>query len=178
MDPTLTQTEPCSPAPAILVAEDDTDVRTVISKILSYGGYRVIEAENGEEAVAKFIQHKDAVRLVVMDVIMPKKNGDDAYLQMRRQAPDVRVLFVTGYPDHVISGHAVPGDRINLMKKPFTTDELLQQVGKMLPGEGREDDCVCRKNYRGAQDVKSDHDSGRFGQCAADGGLYAEAERI
>ena len=74
-EPTIT----ISGTETILLAEDDADVRTFTKSVLEEFGYTVIEAGNGEDAVKRFIENKDKVQLLLLDVIMPKKNGKEVY---------------------------------------------------------------------------------------------------
>jgi len=65
--------------------------------VLEKYGYNVITAENGEDAVEKYTTYSNSMDLLVLDVIMPKKNGKEAYDEIRRQRPDMKALFMSGY---------------------------------------------------------------------------------
>jgi CheY-like chemotaxis protein len=71
----------------ILLAEDDFTVRVLGKNLLMKYGYRVIDAMDGEDALAKFIEHKDSVQVLLLDVIMPKKNGKQVYDEIRAMRP-------------------------------------------------------------------------------------------
>ena len=63
-------------------------------------GYTVITASDGQDAVAKFMENKDRIQLLLFDIIMPKKNGREAYEEIKKMKPDIPVLFASGYsPD-------------------------------------------------------------------------------
>ena len=74
----------------ILLAEDDAEVRKLTKNVLEEFGYTVIEAEDGEEALNKFTGNEDSVRLLLLDVMMPKKNGREVYKEIRRTHPAMK----------------------------------------------------------------------------------------
>jgi PAS domain S-box-containing protein len=119
----------------VLVADNDDDVREFVKAVLAGHGYTVIEAPDGEEAVATFRKYQDAVQLLVLDVIMPKMNGSEVYRAIHRIRPDIRVLFTSGYKEEVIvqKGMLTPGQYF--MEKPFSLKELLAKVREVLEGE-------------------------------------------
>ncbi|GFO60517.1 hypothetical protein GMST_28420 [Geomonas silvestris] len=116
----------------ILLAEDDTDVRGLMVSVLTKFGYRVIEAVDGEDAVEKFAEHRGSIALVVMDMIMPKKNGKAAYDEISLQSPEVRVLYSSGYTADFMQNRGVSGKEVELIMKPVQPMELLRKVRAML----------------------------------------------
>jgi polar amino acid transport system substrate-binding protein len=116
----------------ILVAEDDPAVRMLVSKILSSYGYETILAEDGERAIEKFSSHKDSIRLILMDMIMPKKNGKETSEEIHRINPDIKVLFFSGYTADFIENRGLSEDEIELIMKPVQPVELLRKVREML----------------------------------------------
>src|SRR3990170_2640555 len=127
---------PAGGAETILVAEDDAALRKLTSVVLSSFGYTVIEAEDGEDAVNKFRENKDAIRLLLFDIIMPKKNGREAYEEIRKIRPDVKVLFASGYTSDVMwqrGGFAEGGEFI---LKPIVPKVLLKKVREVLDKNG------------------------------------------
>ena len=78
----------------ILVAEDDKRIRELAEIILTQHGYHVILAENGEEAITRFIAHKDEIHLVILDVIMPKKSGKEVYDELKKISPDLSLIHI------------------------------------------------------------------------------------
>jgi PAS domain S-box-containing protein len=129
-----------APAPAaaargsetVLVADNDHDVREFIKAVLDGHGFTVIEASDGGEAISKFMEHKDTVQLLILDVIMPTMNGSEAFSAIRRRRPKVKVLFTSGYKEEVIvqKGLLTPGQ--HFMEKPFSLKELLAKVREVL----------------------------------------------
>ncbi len=121
----------------ILLAEDNPDVRGLAKEILKNAGYTVIEAENGEEAIQRFSDHKYTIQLLILDVVMPRKNGKEAYEEIRKMAPDIRALFTSGYTGDVVFDKGIHGDGFDFIPKPLSPNELLLKVRKILDKETR-----------------------------------------
>jgi CheY-like chemotaxis protein len=113
----------------ILIAEDDDSVRQVVKNALTHAGYTVLEAFNGVHALELFREHGDQVQLLITDVKMPQMNGHDLALQI---SGTVHVLFISGYSRDVITDPGFLIDGVNLLTKPFTGNQLLQAVRKIL----------------------------------------------
>ena len=116
----------------ILVAEDNSDVRGLSKAILSSRGYAVLEAVDGADAVRQFVQHKDEIDLLLFDVVMPGKNGKEAYEEIRRLRQDVKVLFTSGYTGDIVLIKGISDEAINYISKPLTPNELLRKVREVL----------------------------------------------
>ncbi|HEX8960336.1 MAG TPA: response regulator [Geobacteraceae bacterium] len=116
----------------LLVVEDNPEVRSITRMLLEEHGYRVIEAVDGEDAVAKFAAHRDAVRLVIMDVVMPKKNGKEAFAEIQKIRPDAKAIFTSGYTGNTIHHKGVLMEDINFMPKPASPQVFLAKVREML----------------------------------------------
>jgi hypothetical protein len=107
-------------------------VRTLTKIVLSEFGYRVIEAADGEEAIKKFLDNRDAIRLLIVDVIMPRKNGRVVYEEVKRTRPDVKALFTSGYPADLIQKEGVLEKGLNFLSKPSSPQALLRKVREVL----------------------------------------------
>jgi PAS domain S-box-containing protein len=116
----------------ILLAEDSVTIRELISSVLAEYGYNVIVAEDGEDAVNKFIENEDHIRLVLFDVIMPKKNGKDAYDEIRKVRGDIKALFISGYSDEILHQRDIIESEIKIIKKPFDPKILLREIRESL----------------------------------------------
>ncbi len=116
----------------ILVVEDDDDVLAVIKTILESAGYSVITASDGVEAVKRFKAEMDTIRLVVMDVIMPRKNGKEAYDEITGMAPGTRVIFTSGYTEDIINNGVIFDEGLDFISKPLTSGVLLRKVREVL----------------------------------------------
>lgn len=116
----------------VLVAEDDEAVRTLVKMTLEELGYSVLSASGGEEAVAILEETRGAVSLALLDVVMPKMGGKEAYKAMLRISPGLKVLFMSGYAD--AAAHESPAllPPVPLLDKPFTPTELARKVREVL----------------------------------------------
>ncbi|MBI4690615.1 MAG: response regulator [Nitrospirae bacterium] len=116
----------------ILLAEDDIDVREFTKAVLEEFGYTVIKAVNGEDAIIKFKENKDKIHLLLLDIIMPKKNGREVYEEIRKIRPDVKVLFASGYPSDFIHKKEICEQGLDFISKPTPPQELLKKLRAVL----------------------------------------------
>ncbi|HEY4481438.1 MAG TPA: response regulator [Candidatus Brocadiaceae bacterium] len=116
----------------ILIAEDEEDVREITKIVLEGHGYTVIEAVDGEDAIDKFRENKDKIDLLLFDIIMPNKNGKEAYKAIKEMRPDIKALFMSGYSEDSVSKKDLPGKGFKLIVKPVSPTELLKRVGEAL----------------------------------------------
>jgi polar amino acid transport system substrate-binding protein len=116
----------------ILLAEDDASLRKLAAVILRNYGYSVIEAVDGEDAVAKYGANRDLVQLVILDGIMPKKNGKEAHDEIQIINPAVRTIFTSGYAEDILSREGLLEPGIDFLLKPLTPSELLRKVREVL----------------------------------------------
>ncbi|MGO9016619.1 MAG: PAS domain S-box protein [Dissulfurispiraceae bacterium] len=116
----------------IIIAEDEPEVREVLRISLEEYGYIVIEAENGEEAVKQYRENMEKVSLVLLDMIMPLKNGREAYDEIKSLRPDIKVIFISGYTEDIIMGKGLLKSDTELIPKPISPDSLLRKVREVL----------------------------------------------
>jgi CheY-like chemotaxis protein len=116
----------------ILLAEDDADARTITGEMLRLEGYEVLEARDGEDAVRAFMENKDRINLVVLDVRMPKKNGREVYEEIRRASPGSKCLFISGYTADIIDSHGILEEGLNFISKAALPDEMLKKIREVL----------------------------------------------
>jgi hypothetical protein len=128
----LAQVVPAGNSETVLLAEDDRAVRKLAKHVLERSGYSVIEADDGAEAVKRFTEISDRIDLVLLDVVMPKKNGQAVYDEIRQIRPDIKVLFISGYTQDIISRKGVIEQNIDFIAKPVKPDELLTKVRDVL----------------------------------------------
>lgn len=113
----------------VLVVEDDSDVRRFAANALRGLGYDVVEAAGGRAALS-VLKHEDGVALLLTDVMMPGGlSGPDLAHRARRRRPELRVLFMSGYPDEAVSSAGEPAP---LLAKPFQKEELARAVRRVL----------------------------------------------
>jgi PAS domain S-box-containing protein len=116
----------------LLFAEDDKEVRVFTREILVEYGYVVIEASDGEDAINKFMENKDSIQLLLLDVIMPKKNGKEVYEEIKKVKPDIKTLFMSGYTADVIHKKGIIEEGLDLLLKPVSPTVLLKKVRDIL----------------------------------------------
>ncbi|NOZ68932.1 MAG: response regulator [Deferribacteres bacterium] len=129
---TETLTMPRRGSETVLVAEDDEDLRRLTAVILEKNGYNVIEAVNGEDAVRKFMEKKDEVEFLLLDVVMPVKNGREAYEEIKTIKPGIKVLFTSGYSIEELNRKGVYEEGINFLSKPLLAEKLVRKIREML----------------------------------------------
>ena len=115
----------------ILIVEDDTRVRNFANDVLSSFGYTVTTAENGLEAIEK-IEASAKTDIIISDVIMPGMNGPDFIERIRKEYPDIIVLFVSGYSANYISQKEITGELMNFLQKPYSATTLGRKVRELL----------------------------------------------
>jgi PAS domain S-box-containing protein len=116
----------------ILLAEDNQEVRSSIRTILEEFGYRVIEAADGEDMIEKFRKNKERIQLMIVDMIMPKMNGKDAYEEVKKIKPGIKAIFISGYSADFIFNKGFTEDRFDFILKPVSPILLMKKVREML----------------------------------------------
>jgi PAS domain S-box-containing protein len=116
----------------ILLAEDAAGVRAVAREVLKRNGYAVIEAADGQAALALAAAHAGPIHLLVTDVIMPEMSGRQLADRLREGRPELKVLFVSGYTDDAIVRHGILEPGIAFLQKPFTPESLARKVRAVL----------------------------------------------
>jgi signal transduction histidine kinase/CheY-like chemotaxis protein len=116
----------------ILVAEDNESVSKLIVCILEQFGYTAYKAADGEEAVKVFMEHAESIDLLLFDVIMPHKNGREAYREIEKIKPEIKALFTSGYTADIIQKKGILEKGFEVILKPVTMTVLLQKVREVL----------------------------------------------
>jgi polar amino acid transport system substrate-binding protein len=114
------------------VCEDDAVLRKLAVNVLSYFGYQVIEAIDGQDAIEKFVADKESIDLVFIDAIMPKKNGKEANDAMKGVCPDLKTIFVSGYARDIFDGDSPFDEKTLFIHKPYSPNDLLRQIRELL----------------------------------------------
>ena len=116
----------------ILLAEDNADARDSMTSILSEYGYTVIEALDGKDALEKFDANRDRIAFLLLDVVMPEKDGKAVYQEIEAVRPGLPVLFVSGYTEDVIAKKGIVPGRDAFIFKPVSPRILLTKVRELL----------------------------------------------
>jgi signal transduction histidine kinase len=116
----------------VLLAEDEETVRNLTTRILERNGYRVISAASGEDAIKLWPTNLHRVDFLLTDVIMPGMNGLELYKRLKQDKPDLKVLYISGYPEDVIADQGVTDSTVQLLEKPFSPTKLLSKIQEIL----------------------------------------------
>jgi len=116
----------------ILLAEDEEEVRNLTKSLLEEADYKVIEAVDGYDTINKFMKNKDTINFLLLDVIMPTKNGREAYEEIRKIRPGIKALFMSGYSESVIHQKTILKEGLYYISKPFSQTALLKKVREIL----------------------------------------------
>jgi two-component system cell cycle sensor histidine kinase/response regulator CckA len=118
----------------VLIAEDDAPLRTVYSTVLRNFGYTVIEAVDGSDAVDKFAENRGRVGIIILDGIMPKMNGKEAWQQIRALEPGIRAIFISGYAEDVFTKDGILEGEAAFVAKPSSPEVLVRKIREVLDG--------------------------------------------
>jgi two-component system, cell cycle sensor histidine kinase and response regulator CckA len=127
---------PSAGAGRVLLADDEEDVRSVVRAMLETLGYEVIEARDGVEAVELFRRHAAEIDLVILDLVMPRLKGEAALEQMRRIAPTVPAILVSGYDESGRIREIFAAGFGGFLQKPFRRQDLGKKVRDLLGDPG------------------------------------------
>jgi CheY-like chemotaxis protein len=116
----------------ILLTEDEQDVREVAREFLESGGYAVIEARDGAEALGFVHKHEATINLLVTDMVMPGMTGLELAARMKEKRPGLRILYMSGYSDRAAAESLQSDPSLRLLTKPFSRWALLRAVHELL----------------------------------------------
>jgi signal transduction histidine kinase/ActR/RegA family two-component response regulator len=114
-----------------LVVDDEELVRSLVKTRLEREGFKVLLAHDGEAGVRIFREHADRIVGVLMDLRMPRMNGEEAFREMRRIRPDVRVILATGCDAKDADLHLRDEGVKGILRKPFRLDRLMEEVSRV-----------------------------------------------
>ncbi len=118
----------------ILVAEDEDFVRLFLKMTLTKEGFKLLLADNGEDALRKFRKHRDDIALVISDMVMPKMKGLILYEEIRKINPAIKIIFISGYSADMFKLSEMPRERFGFVPKPFSKNALLGKIRSVLGG--------------------------------------------
>jgi len=123
----------------ILIADDEDDLRAMVRAMLESFGFGVLEARDGKEAVDLFRERSGGIDLVLLDMMMPRMTGEEAFAEIRRIAPSARAVLVSGYDERGRIGEIVASGFSGFLQKPFRRRDLGRMVAEALRSLPRED---------------------------------------
>jgi PAS domain S-box-containing protein len=118
----------------VLIAEDEEPVRALTATVLGQLGYYVLQAGNGEEALGIARGYRGEIHLLLTDIVMPKMNGNELAIEIRRDRPGIKVLFSSGYTGDVVAQQGALDPTVPFLQKPFTPRTLSVKVREALGG--------------------------------------------
>jgi CheY-like chemotaxis protein len=117
------------------LVEDESAVRSLTRVILERHGYKVLDAVNGVEALNLWREHREAVSLLLTDLVMPAGlSGQQLARQIHAEKPDLKVVFTSGYSAEIAGRELQLRSGENFLQKPFASDQLLETVRRCLDG--------------------------------------------
>jgi two-component system, cell cycle sensor histidine kinase and response regulator CckA len=118
----------------VLLVEDEDDVRSISVRALKRQGYEVLEASSGLEALEVVASSPGPIDIIVSDVVMPEMDGPTMAKELRLQYPDVKIIFVSGFPREAFDGTLDKDQQFAFLPKPFTLPQLAAKVKETLQG--------------------------------------------
>lgn len=116
----------------IMVVDDEINIVTVVKQILTEQGYHVISATSGSEALTISNQQANPIDMILTDIIMPEMNGPDLVRNMRLNRPNLKALYMSGYPNNAAKQIGVLKPNTAILQKPFSSATLAQCIRKVL----------------------------------------------
>jgi CheY-like chemotaxis protein len=120
------------PTQTILVVDDQTPVRQLISRMLVRSGFKTIEAGNGIQALARFEDARGTIDLAIIDMVMPEMSGLDVAAELVRQYPGVKILYLSAHAGSIAIDCIRRRSPEHLLLKPFTERSLVDRVSGLL----------------------------------------------
>ncbi|MEA3427660.1 MAG: response regulator [Thermodesulfobacteriota bacterium] len=115
-----------------MIVEDYIGLLNLAQEVLQSYGYKVLDAENGEEALRVGKEYDGPIHLMVTDVVMPKMGGREAAELLQPLYPQMKVIYMSGYTNNAIVHHGVLMPGLNFLEKPFTPEGLARKVREVL----------------------------------------------
>ncbi len=116
----------------VLLVEDETGIRELACEFLQRQGYKVLHGVDGNEALRIAEGHEDLIHLLVTDMAMPNLGGKELADRLQKVRPEIKVLFMSGYPDHEAFAGGDIGVQAAVLQKPFSLDTLAHKVRTLL----------------------------------------------
>jgi len=116
----------------ILLVEDEDMVRELTVRILEEKGYQVLESSRGEIAMEVSKKYKSPIDLMITDIVMPGMGGKKLVQKIKKHRPQLKILYISGYTDEIISQHGVLEEGTHFLQKPFLPQSFLTKIREIL----------------------------------------------
>ncbi len=116
----------------VLVAEDDDRLRMLVKAVLESKGYMVLEARDGMDALSLFAENQEKITVMILDVVMPRKNGKEVFEEIRLMKPEIKTLFVSGYTGDIVFEKGILNETTFFINKPFSPNLLLAKLREII----------------------------------------------
>ena len=107
-------------------------MRYVLTTILEGQGYTVIEAMDGDDAIKTYREYQEDIDLIILDVVMPGRNGNEILDDIARIDPSAKAIFVSGYTGDVVIDKGIQSENVDFLQKPLSIEALLAKVREVL----------------------------------------------
>jgi len=134
-EPAKTETDSALGLETILVVEDEEGVRSLIRLTLESAGYKVLETEDAESALATCASYDGPIHLLLTDVVMPQMSGPVVAEKITALRPDIKVLYMSGYTDDAVVHNGVLSQDMPFIQKPFSPVVLRKKIREVLGGK-------------------------------------------
>ena len=124
--------QPAQGKETVLLVEDEAPLRSLVRDTLQSSGYKVLEAEDAEHALAILEGYPNPIDMVLTDVVMPQLSGKELAQRSSLLHPETRVLYISGYMEDAGARHGVPDRSTFFLQKPFTAKTLVKKVREVL----------------------------------------------
>jgi len=116
----------------ILLVDDEDIIIDVARDMLEILGYRVIVAQNGQDAIDIYARQKEGIDMVIQDMVMPGLNGADVFRALKMINPAVKVIFLSGYSENMIDLEEAQYGDVHFLQKPVLPSNILKKVREVL----------------------------------------------
>lgn len=116
----------------ILLVDDEDYIRELVSAILSIEGYNVLEAGSGPQALKASDGYSGKIHLLLTDVVMNPMTGSELVREITPRRPDMKVLYISGFPDDAIVQYGINQSQVSFLAKPFTPKVLVRKIRSIL----------------------------------------------
>lgn len=124
----------------ILLVDDEEDIRILAQRVLQRQGFEVVQAADGNEAIRVFAEHQGNFDCVLLDLKMPKRDGIETFVELRKLRPDVNVILSSGYNEETVSERPEIRGIAGFLQKPYSNEELVAKVRFILQQREKQDE--------------------------------------